>query len=352
MDITFTLNPYDSDRKIVSVIEQPRVAKLNNKVKRPVLQKHYEEELAKMQAIVQNVPEHKSIVDVRNERADLTVNNKEFQEVLYPINGNNIGARKLKVNETVRDKTSRSYNKALESLKRIEPSVSTPVFEPPVEQVVTIAQPVVEQPAVSIPEPVTPPVIDNSRVSRLYRTTEVPIEEVKRPVNDVINTPARFGGESNPLYEAAHALINDEPVNTPVTSKIEVGEEGKKLDHINAVSHGNPEFDAISNETAKLQEELSVIRERNKELDNKIIDIEQIYAATERRIKEKETALKKNELLKAKRAYRQAEEEKLSKTNTYKDLAGKLRELQLREAQIDQLANSGDDYSQGMSRAA
>ena len=363
------------------LIEQPRVAKLNNTAKRPILHAHYVSELEKMmQQVVQNVAGHKPISEVRNERADLAVNNAEFSkllfsnnntdknkikvnnaefsEVLFPSTGNSIGTRKLKVNEMVMEKTKKRYKVAQASFvnETIAPVVEKPVenVQPPISQ--EIQRPVT--PEVHV-EPVTPP-LEESRMSRLYRTGEMPtvqnepFEEKRKPVSDVINTPARFGGESNPLYEAAHALVNDEQiVNNSLASKIEVGEESKKLDRINAVSHGDAMYDEITSETAKLQEEISVIRERNKELDNKIIDIEQLYAATEKRIKEKEAALKKNELQKAKKAYTQAQEEKLSKTNTYKDLATKLRELQLREAQIDQLANSSDDdYSHGIGRVA
>ena len=220
-----------------------RLAKLNNTTKRPVLENRYNAELAKMKQIVNQVTEHKPIQEVREQRIELAINNSEFSEFMFPQNVNNTGARKLKVNNMVKEKTTKCYNTYLvNNVKKEEPVVASPTIN--VNQAVEAPHVVTEPPVINVPKENVEP-METSRMSRLYRTGEMPTLEVNNDVqkgSDVINTPSRFEKqENNPLYEAAHALINDEVnnVQTQASPKIKVGEEAQRLNHINEVNKPN-----------------------------------------------------------------------------------------------------------------
>lgn len=338
------------------VANSAKAAKLNNATKRPNLLKKYNNQLSKIEAKTPQVFENQlaSMNSVNsnnvapqafeNQLASMTpASSNVFTEVMYPQNAIKEGGRKLKVTNMVIVKTGKRYKLFSGNIPKVQ-------VEPKIEEPVVNEMPL---PKENVAMPAFNPVPE-SRVNRLYRTGEIPTINENNP-NGIINTPRRFAGEDNEFsYEAVHALVDDKPLTSEVSQPspqkiVEVGAEGKKLDLINQVSHGDNGLDDIVSQTRRLKDETTDVLRQNDELKMKIERMGQDLADVQRRVKEKQNALKIKKLKEAKAAYQRAYSDNNSMTNTYKDLAEQIRKLQREEAELDQME---DDYSTGMRRAA
>ena len=353
MDITYTVNPYSGPNVNVLVTEQPRVAKLNNTMKRPYLAAHYAKGIAQMMQTVNQVVEQKPVVEVRQERSGLMNSSSEFSEFMYPENAIHTGARKLKVNNMVKEKTLKRYEAAKVNFPKTVAMPNPLPKEPelPKETFMEMPTPQIVPTQNVMPEPVNNMNMVNAdtRVGRLERTGEIPTQTVnvlreEDRMTGVINTPTRVERQMNAeVAGALHALVDNEEEKND-KQQLEIGAGAKALDQYNNLIHGN-DSSSVANELATAKKKLEQAIKENKTVVVQSANIEdeiQKVRAELEELSKKKAERERQELDRTLKMIEVTQEENLGATRKLTNLQEELAELM---RQRDALVN--ENYSRG-----
>ena len=267
MNITITENPYEGENITIStrgVMTDAKIAKLNNATKRPAIVKNWEKDRPVKIGTIPGMPE---------EPKDYTslLNNIGISAVNYATNSNNTGAKKLRVNKIVCEKSNRIYanSNKIDVIPKVEEKPVVPV-EPPKE----------ERPSLSME-----PNIVSSRSDihgRHEHTGEIPVNEIREAVrNDtpVINRTSRL--ERN-------ASVNDMLERNEMPKESKAGD----MDLYNDLLHSSGMQDDVSKQLQGARKELSIEREESKKLAERygeaVKELEELKADIANARKEKE----------------------------------------------------------------
>ena len=169
MNYTFTENPYKEDKPIIlprGFMNDAKIAKLNNLTKRPAILKHWEEnrpnEIVSLSNFVTTKKDYSSLL-----------NNIGLEAVNYAPKANNLGAKKLRVNKVVNEKSINVYNN------------SDKVDVIPLPKVVETPKPEVKE-EIKVESPLEPNIVSNREEirGRHERTGEIPVEAIKETVKE------------------------------------------------------------------------------------------------------------------------------------------------------------------------
>ena len=337
-NVTIVTNPCVSvDKKIPSdgSFKVAKMSKLEKTPKIQTLSARWQKELAKLETTVSKVADTAAVVMEKLMASSTDFYKKTLRE----------GARKLKVNKIVADKSKNYYgiHDAIVIEKKVEP------IKEDISNVIN---------NITIEEKKEEPIVD-SRMSRLERTGEVfnnktnfEYEEPKE--NKVINTPTRFERHNENPYDA---LINDN-VNTVVhddinlDNRVKISEtRGGDPNLYNELIHGSKNDDVSSqlleakNKLSNAQKERAKAKAVNKSLEDEIANIRKTIDNIKREKQEKD----ERELSNTLNMLDATKEEILGETRKYDNLQEELAEL---IRQRDSLLNGGSVYeNDGYSRS-
>ena len=373
-NVTFQNNPQDNSRVVVLTRGEhldAKAAKLDNKTKRPALVGHYNDELAKMVKIVEEVKSE-------NHGYDAALGRLGISTVYYAAYAQNVSARKLKVKGGVVDKNVLAkYNKSIVGMKPIinmpkqeepiHPSINSDLIAQFVESSDKDSSPMVmtfNKPTITMPKESFNNDLSDTRVRRLERTGEIPIVREELPTysqSNVINTPERFVPKQdapvNPVnnvtafpsrmerMQKEQVEVNrEEPISVNRATP-EIGQGAKELDKINNLMHGSEAGD-LSIEIQNAHRRLEEAVKENRRVVNQSASIEEeirnVKATVEKLRKEKAEA-QQRELDKTLDMIEATKEENLGATRRMTNLQAELAEL---IRQRDEMLND-TSYSRG-----
>ena len=373
-NVTFQNNPQDNSRVVVLTRGEhldAKAAKLDNKTKRPALVGHYNDELAKMVKIVEEVKSE-------NHGYDAALGRLGISTVYYAAYAQNVSARKLKVKGGVVDKNVLAkYNKSIVGMKPIinmpkqeepiRPSINSDLIAQFVESSDKDSSPMVmtfNKPTITMPKESFNNDLSDTRVRRLERTGEIPIVREELPTysqSNVINTPERFVPKQdapvNPVnnvtafpsrmerMQKEQVEVNrEEPISVNRATP-EIGQGAKELDKINNLMHGSEAGD-LSIEIQNAHRRLEEAVKENRRVVNQSASIEEeirnVKATVEKLRKEKAEA-QQRELDKTLDMIEATKEENLGATRRMTNLQAELAEL---IRQRDEMLND-TSYSRG-----
>lgn len=373
-NVTFQNNPQDNSRVVVLTRGEhldAKAAKLDNKTKRPALVGHYNDELAKMVKIVEEVKSE-------NHGYDAALGRLGISTVYYAAYAQNVSARKLKVKGGVVDKNVLAkYNKSIVGMKPIinmpkqeepiHPSINSDLIAQFVESSDKDSSPMVatvNNPTITMPKESFNNDLSDTRVRRLERTGEIPIVREELPTysqSNVINTPERFVPKQdapvNPVnnvtafpsrmerMQKEQVEVNrEEPISVNRATP-EIGQGAKELDKINNLMHGSEAGD-LSIEIQNAHRRLEEAVKENRRVVNQSASIEEeirnVKATVEKLRKEKAEA-QQRELDKTLDMIEATKEENLGATRRMTNLQAELAEL---IRQRDEMLND-TSYSRG-----
>ncbi len=349
MNNTYTIFPQ------VGVREGEKVAKLSGEKKENLVLKYNKalETLVSQQEIKNTPVVEKTEVKTRD-YTSLTnkIGITTFENERVAVND---GARKLKVNPLVNRNVLNYYeatkiSRPKEEVKKVQEVVHEematvhPVMPPVKEDIVAPK----EEKVSPIPEPSEANV--ETRMSRLEKTMELPVGYDYRTdlrqepvVNDVINTPSRFERkkEEIPVNDYRPLEESRNISSLPTRNERKMKEErpsGPDLDRIYNLTHGG-EVNNLSVETLNINKQTSQIVEENKELEASIIEFERKLADKENRIKKLQAEKDRNireEHERAVKAQKDAEAERLQRTQNLTYLKALLQQREIEEATLEQ----------------
>lgn len=354
MDITYTVNPYSGPNVNVLVTEQPRVAKLNNTMKRPYLAAHYAKGIAQMmQQTVDKVAEQRPSMAAPARSEQLMNSPSEFMELMYPEEVNHTGARKLKVNNMVKEKTLKRYEAAKVNFPKpvTMPNPLPKEPEMPKETFMEMPTPQIVPTQNAMPESVNNMNMVNAdtRVGRLERTGEIPTQAINTlreedRMTGVINTPTRVERQMNAeVAGALHALVDNEEEKND-KQQLEIGAGAKALDQYNNLIHGN-DSSSVATELATAKKKLEQAIKENKTVVVQSANIEdeiQKVRAEVEELSRKKVERERQELDRTLKMIEVTQEENLGATRKLTNLQEELAELM---RQRDALVN--ENYSRG-----
>lgn len=317
-----------------------KAAKLNNSTKRPVLVKRWED--AKMKLISKALEVKENVKDAASVLKKLGIT-----LVNYAMETISNGAKKLRVNAVVNDRTSSIYN----NNEKID--VVPMVEEKPVE----VAQPapvvqtasVVEPPKAVMPEKTVNPMepsIQSSRSEihgRHERTGEIPVDKVREAVrNDspVVNTPT-------PSISRVERSAMNMPAREEVKEEVKAGD----MDLYNNLLHSNGQDD-VSRQLQGARKELSKEQEESRKLAEQygeaVKELKNLKEELENKKKAKEQRDKK-ELNETLNNLETLKRENLDRTS---DLSSIRAEIERLKAERDSMGNDFYDDYHSYGRAA
>lgn len=370
-NVTFQNNPQDNSRVVVLTRGEhldAKAAKLDNKTKRPALVGHYNDELAKMVKIVEEVKSEDHGYDAALGRLGIST-------VYYAAYAQNVSARKLKVKGGVVDKNVLAkYNKSIIGMKPIinmpkqeepiRPSINSDLIAQFVESSDKDSSPMVatvNNPTITMPKESFNNDLSDTRVRRLERTGEIPIVREELPTysqSNVINTPERFVPKQEVPVNNVTAFPSrvermqkeqvevkrEEPISVNRATP-EIGQGAKELDKINNLMHGS-EVGDLSIEIQNAHRRLEEAVKENRRVVNQSASIEEeirnVKATVEKLRKEKAEA-QQRELDKTLDMIEATKEENLGATRRMTNLQAELAEL---IRQRDEMLND-TSYSRG-----
>lgn len=227
MNYTIIGNPYDTNATVVNtrgVMTDAKVAKLNNDKKKPALVSNWEK-------LRPNVVETTKVTTLKDYNSLL--DEVGIKTVNYGVNVTNTGAKKLRVNKLVNDKTKKIYDNSSK------------------EDVI----PMKEEPEIKIESALTPNVTSDDLRGRHEKTAPIPVNEIQE-------------------------AIKEEPVNNPVsyTSRMERNvmadnikdskQESKAgdMDLYNNLLHSVNQTDDVSRQLQGARNQLSIEKEESRKL--------------------------------------------------------------------------------------
>ncbi len=229
MNYTIIGNPYASDATVVStrgVMTDAKVAKLNNDKKKPALVSNWEK---LRPSVVETTP-----VSAPKDYNSL-LEEVGIKPVNYGVNVTNTGAKKLRVNKIVNEKTKNIYNASDK------------------EDVV----PLPEAPEIKIESALTPNVTIDEEDSRgrHEKTAEIPVNEIKEAVKEEpVNNPVSYTSraERNAMVDAVK----------------ETKQEAKAgdMDLYNNLLHSVNQTDDVSRQLQGARNQLSIEKEESRKL--------------------------------------------------------------------------------------
>ena len=339
MDITITAFPR------VGVRDGNKVAKLST-IKETTLRGKYSAALSEITKAQENVkPQDKPAMPVATDYNAL-IGKLEMETFTPYAVASNQGARKLKVNPIVKEKTLRVYDSTKK--ERIIEKVKE---EPHIEEEVP-PKPVVENKV----EP-----LSDTRVGRLERTGEIPvvndkplrredIHENSNNGNDIINAPSRFVTPKQEQVDMTpyDSIIHDNP---PVETKKEPeARTGGDPNLYNKLIHGG-EDSGISIKLKEARSKLTTAEEEkekaravNRSLEK---EVENVRATIEKIKRERDEKVQK-ELDNTLNMLQSTKEEILSETRKYDNLQEELAELM---RQRDALLSAGAYQEESYTRS-
>lgn len=248
MNIAITDNPYVDESTVISsrgVMTDAKIAKLNNKTKRPVLVANWEKGRPVINVVSANVEETK----VENRDYDSLLDNIGIKALQYSQSVNSTGAKKLRVNKIVISKTKTIYNVVnKEEIREIEEVKEVKEIRPIEENRELVNQ----INALSMPG-----VSEAKREDvhgRHEHTGEVPVDDIKEAIRNEVNQriPTISRMERNALEHENVAKIDEAP-------------KAGDIDLYNNLLHSDKDDD-VSRQLQGAREELSIEKEESKKL--------------------------------------------------------------------------------------
>ncbi len=325
-NITITENPYNEQVNINPDVEY-KVAKLKNDTKRVAIEAFWKKELSKMK--------EKNVVTAldasQNSDADI-LSRLDMTCLDYYANSTLQGARKLKANKMVIDKTNNFYKKYNPKCINNHEEVKEEVYTPSSSNMSSVPQ--------------------DTRMSRLERTGEIPkvdesqvtlrredlhsSVEYEKPNNivntPVINAPNRFiekKEEISPVNEISRTEMGT--VNQEEVKKDPEMARGGDPNLYNKLIHGENENEtSISSQLREAKEELLTANEekaRAQEVNRGLEREKAELLATIQKIKKEQEEKAQVELEDTKMQIKNTKDEILSETRKYDNLQSEIARL-------------------------
>ena len=338
-NITIRENPYIEGKSKNDGLF--KIAKMSNKEETPKIQTlkaRWEKELA---SLAKNNFSSPSAVDKNNSLMDrLGLLNKDYYN-----DTKTVGARKLKVNSIVADKSKKFYG--IHDAVVVEKKEIVVPHKEENQNVDFVHEEIKHE------EP-----IQDTRMSRLERTGEIPTntvlnQEMKRTtpeINDIINTPTRFERHIETPFDD---LINDNNINTRVEKNIneqvrQTETKGGDPNLYTKLIHGKEEVDI----SVRLQDAKSKLYTANEEKEKAkavnaslAADVENVRREIEK-IKREKKEKEERELSNTLNMLQAAKEEILGETRKYDNLQEELAELiRQRDNLLGNQSFDDDSYS-------
>lgn len=301
MNIQFTANPYNG-KDVISrgVTVDAKIAKLNNITKRPVLVAKWEQGMPKEMPQVVSKEEPKDYSSL--------LENLGMTTVEYAKEANNSGAKKLRVNKIVNEKTSKVY----------ENSEKTSLT--PQEEVVNLINQISITPApVEAKEEVKEEVH-----GRHEKTGEVPVTDIRDAIRQeltgaipVVSSRMERNASSHENVEFKEETPKEEPKATD-------------MDLYNNLIHGDKAVDDVSRQLQGAREELSIEKEESKKLAEQyskaVRELEELKVDVENK-KRAKAQQEKRELTETLNNIKTLKEENLAKTSDLSSIQAEIAKL-------------------------
>ena len=317
MNIQFTENPYNGNEVISrGVTVDAKVAKLNNMTKRPTLVANWEKNMPKVipQAIVNDGPKDYSSL----------LSNLGMTTVEYVKTANNSGAKKLRVNRIVNEKTSKVYGNS-------EKAKLTPQ-----EEVVNLIN------QISVTEA---PVEAKEEVKEVHgrheKTGEVPVNDIREAIRQELTDAIPVVTSRMERNASTHEM---ETKDEMPKEEVKAGD----IDLYNNLLHSVGKEDDVSRQLQGAREELTLEKEESKKLAEQygkaVRELEQLKEdiETKKRLKAQQEKRELNETL---NNIKTLKEENLAKTSDLSSIQAEIAKLKAEKEAMESVMY--DDRSFG-----
>ena len=286
MNYTVIENPYENESTVIAtrgVMNDAKVAKLNNDKKKPALIRHWES--------LRPEPKASPLVESAPKDYQALLDNVGIKVVNYGTDVNNTGAKKLRVNKIVTEKTRNIYNNSSREdvVAEEAPSLVEAVEEEITEQVQDV--------------------VEDTR-GRHEKTAEINVAEIQEAVKEDTLTYSR-------------AEKNQVPENKPET-------KAGDMDLYNNLLHSVSPTDDVSRQLQGARNQLSIEKEESRKLAEQygeaVKELEKLKEEVEVTKREKEQKAKE-ELSMTLKSIENLQKENLERTSDLTSIQSEIARL-------------------------